>query len=243
VLLNCRGSAAEAVAYGAGLATWQRRLADEVDTFITPSRFAYARLQQLGAPLGATFVVPNVIRSLADAPPAPPGRHALVAGRLVPEKGVDVAIDACRRVGIPLVIAGDGPERRRLESQAAGRDGVTFAGHVAPAELADLRRGAAVALMPSRSAETFGLAAAEAMAAGIPVAATRVGGVPELVPDEWLAAPGDAESLAEVIQRIRAEPSAGQRALAQAKRLTSPEVIAPALAGAYDHAIARGRTT
>ncbi len=238
VLLKCRGSTAEAVAYGAGLATWQRRLADQVDAFITPSRFAHARLQQLGAPLGATFVVPNVVRDLADAPPNTLGRHALVAGRLVPEKGVDVAIDACRRAGIPLVIAGDGPERRRLESQAGG-DAVTFAGHVAPAELADLRRGAAVALMPSRSAETFGLAAAEAMAAGIPVAATRVGGVPELVPDEWLAAPGDAESLAEVIRHIRADPSAGQRALAQARRLTSPDVIAPALAGAYEAGIAR----
>ena len=59
-----------------------------------------------------------------------------------------------------------------------------------------LRAGAAIALVPSRSAETFGLAAAEAMAAGLPVAASRVGALPELLDEQGLVAAGDAGALA-----------------------------------------------
>jgi glycosyltransferase involved in cell wall biosynthesis len=238
VTLNCRGSVPEAVAYGTGLAAWQRRLADQVDAFVTPSRFAHARLRDLGAPLGATSVVPHVVRGLADAPPAR-GGHALLAARLVPEKGVDVAIEACRRAGLPLVIAGEGPERARLEAQTTAADGVTFAGRLDRAALDRLRRDAAVALMPSLSAETFGLAAAEAMAAGVPAAASDLGALPELVPGDWLAPPGDPSALAGAIKRVIADAGAGARALDRAREVCAPQVVAPALAAVYDHAAER----
>src|SRR5262249_60727705 len=107
--------------------------------------------------------------------PSASARYALVVSRLAPEKGVDVAIDACRAAGISLVIAGKGPELRALRERAGDGD-VRFAGEVDDGELARLRAGAAIALVPSRSAESFGLAAAEAMAAGLPVAASRRGG-------------------------------------------------------------------
>ena len=119
VLLNCRGSRAEALAYGAGLSLWQRRLAAHVDAFVVPSRFARARLQELGAPVDGAFVVPHVTRDFADRPPDRPAGHALVVSRLAPEKGVDLAIEACRIAGLELVVAGDGPERPRLEQLAA----------------------------------------------------------------------------------------------------------------------------
>jgi glycosyltransferase involved in cell wall biosynthesis len=184
------------------------------------------------------------MRTLADTPSATPGGYALITARLVPEKGIDVAIDACRIAGIPLVVAGEGPERDRLERalQAAAGAGpdVRFVGHVPPAELPALRRGAAVALVPSRVAENLPMAAAEALAAGLPVAASRVGGVPELVPEEWLTAPGDAAQLAAAITRIVDDPSAGARALARAREVTAPERVAPALAAVYEHAAARG---
>jgi glycosyltransferase involved in cell wall biosynthesis len=242
VLLNCRGSRPEALAYGAGLSLWQRRLAAHVDAFVVPSRFARARLQELGAPVDGAFVVPHVTRGFADRPPHRPGGHALVASRLAPEKGIDVAIEACRIAGLELVVAGDGPERPRLEQLAAagategpaGR--VRFVGEIADAALAQLRASASVAVVPSRSAETFGLAAAEAMAAGLPVAATRVGALPELVPGEWLAPAGDALSLAAVISRLHADRTAGAQALARARALTAPDVVAPALAAVYEHA-------
>jgi glycosyltransferase involved in cell wall biosynthesis len=233
VLLNCRGSLPEALAYGAGLAAWQPRLAAQVQAFVTPSRFAEARLRQLGAPLGATFVVPHVVREFVDTPRDAPGRHALLAARLVPEKGIQVAAQACEQAGLPLVVAGDGPERARL----AGAAGVRFTGRIDAGELARLRGEAAVALMPSLSAETFGLAAAEAMAAGVPAAASRVGGLPELVPDDWLAPPGDASALVDAIRRIVAEPGARQRALDRARVVCAPEAVAPALAAVYEAAV------
>ncbi|MGI8803049.1 MAG: glycosyltransferase [Solirubrobacteraceae bacterium] len=226
VLRRCRGSASEAAVYGAGLALWQRRLAAQVDAFVVPSRFAAERLEVLGAPLGATHVLPPVIREFVAGSRVGEGGHALFVGRLAAEKGVDVAIEACRRAGVPLVVAGDGPLRE-------GLDGARLVGRVSDAELAGLRAAAGVAVVPSRSAETFGLAAAEAMAAGLPVAASRVGALPELLGDEGLVAPGDPAALAEAITRLHGDAAAGERALRRARSLVSAEVVAPALAAIY----------
>jgi len=242
VLHNCRGSRAEAAAYAIALARWQRRLAAQVDVFIAPSAHAVRRLRELHAPLGPVALVPHVSRGLASGGrraatgrPAPPssGGHALLAARLVPEKGVEVAIDACRRAGVRLVIAGEGPERQRLEPRCPE---VSFVGRLPEAELRALRESASVAVVPSLFAETFGLAAAEAMAAGVPVAASRIGALPELVPEPWLAPPGDAPALAAAIRRILADPGARATALERARRLTSPDTVAAALASAYEAA-------
>jgi glycosyltransferase involved in cell wall biosynthesis len=263
VLRGCRGSRAEALAYGAGLALWQRRVVEQADAVIVPSEFARERLRELGAPLPweRVHVLAPPVRALADAaPPArrPAGGYALVVARLAPEKGIDVAIEACRRVGIPLVIAGEGPEGARGEAAAGGGDGergdgsadggsasavadggaVRFVGRVGGARLAELRAGAALALVPSRSAETFGLAAAEAMAAGLPVAGSRVGALPELLGEEGLAPPGDAGALAAAIERVRADPRAGERALQRVRAVCAPGVVAGRLMEVYGAAAA-----
>jgi glycosyltransferase involved in cell wall biosynthesis len=229
VVLACRGARTEAAIYGAGLALWQRRLVSQADAVVVPSEFAADRLQALGAPVNAPHVLPHVVREFAAESLAASGRYALLAARLVPEKGVDVAVEACRFADIPLVIAGDGPERARL---SAG-DGITVAGQVDEAGLRELRRGASVGLAPSRFAETFGLAAAEAMAAGLPVAASRIGALPELVPGDWLAPPGDAPALAATIGRLTRDPDAGAKAIARARAVASAEVVGPALAAIY----------
>jgi glycosyltransferase involved in cell wall biosynthesis len=230
VVHKCRGGLGETVVYAAALSLWQRRITEQVDAFIVPSRFAAARLAALGAPVGDPHVVPHVIRSTPDAASGGNGHHALVAARLSPEKGIDTAIDACRLAGIPLVVAGDGPDRERITRSAPD---VRFVGRLGSRQLAQLRREAAVALAPSRSAETFGLAAAEAMAAGVPVAASRIGALPELVPDDWLAPPGDPAALAEVITRLRAEPDARRRAREAVAAVAGPGIVAPALAAIY----------
>jgi glycosyltransferase involved in cell wall biosynthesis len=221
----------EALAYGAALAAWQRRIVAQADAFVVPSRFAAARLRELRAPVSRPHVVAPVVRQFARQPEPLRDGHALVVSRLAAEKGVEVAIDACRIAGVPLVVAGDGPERARLEALAGG--GARFVGRVDQAELEVLRRGASVALAPSRSAETFGLAAAEAMAAGVPVAGSRIGALPDLVPDAWLAPPGDAAALAERIVRLRSHAGAGADALARVRGVCAPDVVAPALAAVY----------
>ena len=230
VILACRGPRVEAAVYGAGLALWQRRLVSQADAVIVPSRFAAERLQSLRAPVSTPHVLAHVIREFAPESMATTGRYALLATRLAPEKGIEVAIDACRLAAVALVIAGDGPERARLE---AGADGVAFAGQVDDRQLRELRLGAAVGVVPSRSAETFGLAAGEAMAAGLPVAASRIGALPELVPGEWLAPPGDAPALAQKIRRLAHDAAAGTLAIERARAVASPEVVAPALAAIY----------
>jgi glycosyltransferase involved in cell wall biosynthesis len=172
----------------------------------------------------------------------PRGGYALVASRLAPEKGVDVAIAACSLAGLPLVVAGDGPELQALRKLAGAAD-VRFAGRVDAAELDRLRAGASVALVPSRSAETFGMAAAEAMACGLPVAASRIGALPELLGDSSLVPPGDAPALAQTITRVLTDPAAGRRGLERVRAVCAPETVARALADVYDGATATATAT
>jgi len=235
VRLNCRGSRPEALAYGAGLALWQRRLAEQADVVIVPSRFARERLRELGAPLPwdrVHVLAPPVAPGKGPGGPAP-GGHALVVSRLSPEKGIDVAIDACRIAGLGLVIAGEGPERATLEARAAGAE-VRFAGAVGAGELARLRAGASIALVPSRSAETFGLAAAEALAAGLPVVGSRVGALGELLEADALVGPGDAAALAAAIARLAGDGEAGERGRRRVAELCAPDLVAGRLAALYD---------
>ena len=242
--LNCRGgSRAEAVAYAAGLALWQRRLAANVDAFVVPSAFALRRLRELGAPVGdRAHVVGSVQRDIADRSRAAEGRFVLAAGRLTPEKGFADAIDAARLAGLPLVIAGDGPEATGLRVRAGGAD-VRFTGVLGAAELADLRRDAAAAVVPSRFAEILPLAALEAMAAGLPLAAADAGGLTEAVPDEGRYPPGDAVALAERLTRLWRSAEAGERGLAVVRERYAPEAVAARLRGLYadrDSAFRRG---
>jgi glycosyltransferase involved in cell wall biosynthesis len=241
VLLNCRGSRPEALAYGASLALWQRRMAAQADVVIVPSEFARERLRELGAPLRweRVHVLAPPLRSLdSDKRPAgharrsEPGGHALVVSRLSPEKGVAVAIDACRIAGLRLVVAGDGPQRDELRERARGAD-VTFVGHVGGGELDALRARASVALVPSLAAETFGLAAAEAMAAGLPVVASRIGALAELLDADGLVPAGNAEELAAAIERRRGDSTAGQRGWERVRALCAPRAVATKLAAVY----------
>jgi glycosyltransferase involved in cell wall biosynthesis len=246
VRLRCRGSLPESLAYAAALALWQRRLVEQADAVLVPSEFAAARLRELGAQLPQQrlhVLAPPVPTASAAIPPlAGQATYALVVSRLSPEKGVDVAIDACRMAGMPLVVAGDGPERQALGERAGDSD-VRFAGRVDDDQLARLRAGAAIALAPSRSAETFGLAAAESMAAGLPVAASRVGALAELVEESGLVPAGDAEALAGAIGRLAGDRDAAQRGRERVRARCAPEVVAAALAAVYDGREPRPPTT
>jgi glycosyltransferase involved in cell wall biosynthesis len=231
VRLNCRGTGPEAAVYGAALALWQRRLAAQADLVVVPSRFAHDRLRALDAPLdrAKVRVVPHVIRTFADRSRAGAGEHALVASRLAPEKGVELAVEACARAGLPLVVAGDGPQASALR----GAPGVRFVGSVGAEELAELRARAALAIVPSRAAETFGLAAAEAMAAGVPVIATAVGALPELVDPQALVAPDDPAALAEAAKARFADEGAGAAGLHRISALASPAAVSARLREIY----------
>lgn len=136
----------------------------------------------------------------------------LAAGRLSPEKGVDVLIEAfarVRRVGARLEIAGDGPERPRLERLVAARglaDRVTFHGHVD--EIRPFYRRTRVLAVPSRS-EAFGMVVVEALAHGLPIVASACTGPTEILDGGRygrLVPIDDAAALAEGIDRALADP-------------------------------------
>jgi glycosyltransferase involved in cell wall biosynthesis len=230
VLRNCRGNAGEALVYAGALALWQRRLAGLIDAAIVPSEFALRRLRELGAPLPpATHVLANPVRAFAERSQAASGGYALFAGRLEPEKGLEVAIEACRIAGMPLSVAGEGSQGERF----AGTAGVSFTGPISDERLSALRAGAALALMPSLTGETFGLAAAQAMAAGVPVAASDIGALRELVPAQWRSPAGDAPAMAATIGALRADAGAGDIALARARELLDPLRLAATLGRIY----------
>jgi glycosyltransferase involved in cell wall biosynthesis len=234
VRLDCRRNRSEALVYAAALALHQRRLVANADAVVVPSAFAHERLLALGAPLGdvPVHVVPHVQRAFAPRSAAARGEHALVASRLAREKGVDVAVEACARAGVPLVVAGDGPLAATLRATAP--DGVRFTGRVGADELARLRAEAAVAIVPSRAAETMGLAALEAMAAGVPVVASAAGALPEVVRDPGALVPrGDPVELAAAVLTRWRDERAGETGLRRARALSAPEVVAERLRAVY----------
>lgn len=240
VRLNCRGgSRAEAVVYAAALARWSARLVQSADALTVPSGFALARLRELGAPLDGrdVSVVPHPVEAVTEADRARPadGAYALFAGRLAHDKGPDLAIEACAAERIPLVVAGDGPQDAELRALAARLGGeVTFTGRVGDEELTRLRRGAALAIVSSRLAETFGLSCAEAMAAGLPVAATSVGALTELLPEGDHAPANDAPALGGLARRLYGDVAAGERNAQTIAERAAPAAVARQLAAVYE---------
>jgi glycosyltransferase involved in cell wall biosynthesis len=224
VRLNCRRDARESLVYATAIAAHNRRTTAHADAVVVPSAFAAARLRELRAPVGAVEVVPHVV-PLAR-PSALDGGFALVASRLAPEKGVEVAVEACRRAGVSLVVCGDGPLRATLR-------GADLRGQVTAAQLAALRARASVELVPSRTGETFGLSAAEAMAAGVPVVASAVGALPELVEPDGLVPPGDPDALASALLRRMGDAAAGARGRERVAATCAPAAVAERLRAVY----------
>lgn len=234
VRLRCRGDRVEGAAYAAGIARAQRRLVAAADVVVVPSDVARERLRELEAPLpfDEVRVLPAVVRAPgAGGAWRHGGSYALVASRLAAEKGVEVAIEACARAGVPLRVAGDGPERARLERGAGA--GVSFLGRLDPPALAAELAGAAVALVPTRATETFNLAAAEAMAAGVPVVASRAGALADLLDPDALVPPGDPAALAAALQRRWNDAEAGAAGRRRVQELASPAAVAGGLRGIY----------
>jgi glycosyltransferase involved in cell wall biosynthesis len=142
----------------------------------------------------------------AERSRAAEGEYALVASRLSPEKGLDDAIAAAAASGVPLRIAGAGPQRARLEQLAAGAD-VRFLGRLAPDDVRSQLEGAAMVLMPSHYHEFSPYAALEAMAQGVPVVASAMGGLPELLGAERCVARGEGSALADRIRALWDDPA------------------------------------
>jgi glycosyltransferase involved in cell wall biosynthesis len=236
--LRCRGSLGEAAVYAAGLHRQQPRLFDSADRFVVLSNATGARMHELGLPAERTQVLGNFVPSgsFASTSRADQGAYALAAGRLVQEKGFDVAIAAARAASVPLVVAGEGPDEPRLRALAADAD-VRFAGWLGDAQLAQLRAGAAVVLVPSRCEEACPFTALDALAAGVPVLVSDRGGIPERVPPGAVLPIDDgaawASALAELWRDRALRRERGLQALALARELLSEDAYYDGLMRVY----------
>lgn len=249
VIVNYRGGEAEGF-----LRRWSRVVRwsmARVSNLVVPSGF----LERVFARHGmATRVVPNIVdRALFQ----PRGRHGgdapivFVARNLEPIYGIDVALRAFAlvRVRIPscrLVVAGTGPEAARLEALAHSlgvAHAVDFVGRLEREQVADQLARCRVALNPSR-VDNMPNSVLEALASGVPVVSTNVGGVPYVVEHErsaLLVPPDDARAMADAISRVLDEPElAGRLAaagVAEARRYDWCEV-GPCWATVYRGAVA-----
>jgi glycosyltransferase involved in cell wall biosynthesis len=211
---------------------------EAVDRFVTPSRYLAGQIARLGVPVERVEALPHYLpdEAFAQASLAHEGRFALVTGRLSPEKGIGVAIDAAAAAGVPLKVAGAGPEEQALRAHAGPH--VEFLGRLSPERLALVRRAAAVVLVPSLSDESFGLAALESMGAGVPVIATRAGALPELVGEERCVPRGDADALAGQLADLWADPerrrSEGDALIARARERYNQQRFTRELLALYE---------
>ena len=198
------------------LAKRMRRALMTADAIIAQGNAMAGRLRDMGLPSGRLRTIPNGVR-LPSLEPGPLSNEPsiLAMGSLAPKKGFDVLLQAFRlvRQRMPearLIIAGEGPERAqlvRLASSLGMGDAVALPGLVMGEAKAALFAHARVFVSSSRR-EPFANANLEAMAAGRPIIATRVGGNVEMVEDEMsglLVEPEDPEGMAKAILRLLEE--------------------------------------
>jgi glycosyltransferase involved in cell wall biosynthesis len=182
-------------------------------------------------------VLPNPAPEAGDLPPREElrarfdftGPTLVFAGRLTAQKALHVGIEAARRAGVPLTIAGDGPDRSRLEATGWA----TFVGAQPRRRVLELLKAADVSLLSS-TWENFPHAVVESLALGTPVVATDVGGVAEVVRDGengLLVPPNDVAALASAIGRVVADPDL----LAHLRAAAAPSV------SGYSRAMVYGR--
>jgi glycosyltransferase involved in cell wall biosynthesis len=240
LVLNCRGSLPEAAVYAAALARRQPEVFETVDRFVAPSRYAVGQLALLGVPAERLECLQHYLPAdaFAERSRAGDGAYALVASRLSVEKGIDVAIEAAARAHVPLKVAGDGPAAGELAGLARRLDApVELLGRVGRAELADLLAGAGALLMPSRYHEFSPYSVLEAMAAGVPVLATRMGGMPELIGADRCLPLNDPDAFAERLRDLWDDPQQraadGDVLLARARERHSEERYTRELLGLY----------
>jgi glycosyltransferase involved in cell wall biosynthesis len=239
-----RGSRAASLVAGLGsyVDRWLR-LADCVDLFVAPSRFLKTKMVQHGLDAERLVVQPNFIPAdpLDPAPSlSPPERggpdgedYVLFFGRLSAEKGVGTLITAMAQLpGCQLVIAGDGPQRPELQELAARVAGkrIRFTGFQPPEILKTTLHRSSLVIVPSEWYENCPYTILEAFAAGKPVVASRMGGIPELVQDGQdglLFEAGNARQLADCIHSLIADDGQKQRlgrsARKKVKDLYGPE--------------------
>ena len=224
---------------------WARRLS----VIIAGTEFQKALLVRSGVPADKVVVKPNFVKA-AIAPLAWGSREPgfLFVGRLSGEKGIRLLMDVWKRLGGAagkLTVIGDGPLRCELQSNCP--EGVEFLGHLPRDEKVRHMRRARVLVFPSICFESFPLSIVEAFSFGVPVIASRIGGIPEIVDGGVvgeLVNPGDVGAWCDAIlkwsRKFHGLESMGENALRKHRLLYTPERNAQILLSVYQQALSMG---
>lgn len=188
--------------------TWTRA----IDRYIVLTEFARSRFVSAGFPPDMITVKPNCVH------PDPgmrtgTGSYALFVGRVSEEKGALTLLKAWRELprSMPLQIIGDGPAYPQLQADAAsqGLSNVTFLGRVPREKVIHAIKGARFLIFPSQLYENFPLTILEAFACGVPVIASRLGAMQEIVKEGYSGLffePGNANDLSRVVAEAWSQP-------------------------------------
>lgn len=227
------------------LGTWRKK----VDAYIVLTEFMRQKFIEGGLPASKLYVKPNFL----DPDPLPGtggGNFALFAGRLSKEKGIATLLRAWERIGnrMPLKIAGTGPLEPMVMEAAARIPSIEHVGMLTPAEVMDKMGQADVFILPTEFYEGHPRAAVEAFARRVPVVASRIGAMQEMVEDGktgFLFTPGDADDLVDTVNRALSDAdrlaNVGLRARKQFEAKYSAETNFQTLMGIYESVLTPSR--
>lgn len=192
------------------LRLWDRQAADRADEYVAISETVKDRIRKYYKKDARVIYPPapqlpegSVVRPMEE-------EYYLIVSRLFPHKNIDIAVEAFSKLGLPLVIIGDGPEKKRLK-KTAGKN-IKFLGHKSDEVVATYYRHAKAFIMPQE--EDFGLTPIEAMRFGVPILALRKGGALETIKEGMTGEFFDdpiPEALADGVRRLSERHAAYNR--------------------------------
>jgi glycosyltransferase involved in cell wall biosynthesis len=249
VLKNCRNNIFESFAYAlrSGVARIFRLFHDNVSVLIVLTPFGQGKLLKAGFREDQIAVIPNPTSVTDDPVDRPQGEYVAFSGRVSAEKGVDIFLAAATRMpDVPFKVAGDGPVLSEMMARAPAN--VEFVGRLEFNELRAFYRKARVLVVPSLWFEPFGMVAVDAMALGVPVIASKIGGLPYLVDDGvtgFLFEPSNPDDLAMQGRRLweddRLCDRLGKAARQKVKQQYRQDTYYHNLMAVYQAAIQRSR--
>lgn len=221
--------------------TWTQ----SVNRLIALTDFARSKFIQGGLPADKLVVKPNFIADRGA--PAVTRNGVLFVGRISPEKGVDLLLDAWRNLpDVPLTVIGDGPDRARL--QAVAPQNVQFLGSQPSDQVRRAMASASCLIMPSVWYEGFPMTLVEAFSVGTPIIASRLGSLGELIAEGITGLtfdPGSASDLVRAVRQALVDPkklsSMGTAARETYVQHYTPENNLVRLEAIYDLALADAR--
>ncbi|MDR3773942.1 MAG: glycosyltransferase family 4 protein [Terracidiphilus sp.] len=213
IIHRCYRESAMGSAIVGGVTSWHRMRGtwrNQVDRYIVLTQFARELFAESGVvPAEKIVVKPNAVPDSGIG--AGDGRYLLYVGRLSPEKGIKVLLQAALHgegFPLPLTIVGGGPLQDEVE-RAARSGRIEYRGNQSQEEVRRLMKHATLLLFPSLWYETFGMVIAEALASGLPVVASRLGAMAELIcsgENGLLVEPGSSDALVAAVRRFISSP-------------------------------------